>query len=286
MKGFMKRVDLFCYKHPRFGINNLMMIICIANIAVWLFSAMDTTGLLRNYLAFNARDVLYGQIWRLITFVFIPEYTSPFSLLISLYFYYFIGSTLERQWGPGRFTIYYLCGMLLQVIYGLIIYLATGISYSMTANYINLSMFFAFATLYPDNTVLLFFIIPIKMKWLAIVDALFFVYSIFSNLGAGMGLMSFLPLVAILNYFLFCGDILFGSVLPRGRKQRRDTVDFKREVRKIQHEQRNKNYTRKCEVCGRTDTDYPDLEFRYCSRCAGYHCFCQDHINNHIHFTE
>ena len=124
------------------------------------------------------------------------------------------------------------------------------------------------------------------MNWLAIVDALFFVYSIFSNLGAGMGLMSFLPLVAILNYFLFCGDILFGSVLPRGRKQRRDTVDFKREVRKIQHEQRNKNYTRKCEVCGRTDTDYPDLEFRYCSRCAGYHCFCQDHINNHIHFTE
>ena len=282
----MKRVDLFCYKHPRFGVDNLMMIICIANIAVWLFSAMDTTGQLRGLLAFSAHDVLHGQVWRLVTFVFVPEYTSPLSLLISLYFYYFIGSTLERQWGPGRFTIYYLCGMLLQVLYGLIIYLATGISYRMTANYINLSMFFAFATLYPDNVVLLFFIIPIKMKWLAVIDALYFAYSIFSNLGAGMGLMSFLPLIAILNYFLFCGDMLFGSVLPRGRQQRKNTVDFKREVHRIKYEQRNKNYTRKCEVCGRTDTDYPDLEFRYCSRCAGYHCFCQDHINNHIHFTE
>lgn len=282
----MKRVDLFCYKHPRFGINNLMMIICIANIAVWLFSAMDTTGLLVNLLTFSPYHILRGQIWRLVTFVFVPMYSSPFSLLISLYFYYFIGSTLERQWGTGRFTIYYLCGILLQVIYGFIIYLTTGINYGMSANYINLSMFFAFATLYPDNVVLLFFIIPIKMKWLAVIDALYFAYSIFSNLGAGMGLMSFLPLIAILNYFLFCGDMLFGFVLPRGRQQRKNTVDFKREVHRIKYEQRNKNYTRKCEVCGRTDTDYPDLEFRYCSRCAGYHCFCQDHINNHIHFTE
>ena len=282
----MKRVDLFCYKHPRFGINNLMMIICIANIAVWLFSAMDTTGLLVNLLTFSPYHILRGQIWRLVTFVFVPMYSSPFSLLISLYFYYFIGSTLERQWGTGRFTIYYLCGILLQVIYGFIIYLTTGINYGMSANYINLSMFFAFATLYPDNVVLLFFIIPIKMKWLAVLDALYFVYAIFSNLGAGMGLMSFLPLIAILNYFLFCGDMLFGSVLPRGRQQRKNTVDFKREVHRIKYEQRNKNYTRKCEVCGRTDTDYPDLEFRYCSKCAGYHCFCQDHINNHIHFTE
>ena len=282
----MKRVDLFCYKHPRFGINNLMMIICIANIAVWLFSAMDTTGLLVNLLTFSPYHILRGQIWRLVTFAFVPMYSSPFSLLISLYFYYFIGSTLERQWGTGRFTIYYLCGILLQVIYGFIIYLTTGINYGMSANYINLSMFFAFATLYPDNVVLLFFIIPIKMKWLAVIDALYFAYSIFSNLGAGMGLMSFLPLIAILNYFLFCGDMLFGSVLPRGRQQRKNTVDFKREVHRIKYEQRNKNYTRKCEVCGRTDTDYPDLEFRYCSRCAGYHCFCQDHINNHIHFTE
>ncbi len=285
MRGFMKKVDLFCYKHPRFGVNNLMLYIVIGTLAVWLFGAMDTTYTLLNALTFNAAAVLRGQVWRLVTFIFIPE-SSGLWLFLFLYFYYFIGSTLEREWGAGRFTIYYLTGMLMSIIYGFIAYFVTGYSYSMTSNYINLSMFFAFATLFPDNMVLLFFFIPIKMKWLAIIDALYFVYAIISNFAAGMGLMSFLPLVAMLNYFLFCGVELFGSVMPRQRQQRRNTVDFKREVHRIKYETKNKNYMHKCAVCGRTDADYPELEFRYCSRCAGYHCFCQDHINNHVHFTE
>ncbi len=285
MRGFMKKVDLFCYKHPRFGVNNLMLYIVIGTLAVWLFGAMDTTYTLLNALTFNAAAVLRGQVWRLVTFIFIPE-SSGLWLFLFLYFYYFIGSTLEREWGAGRFTIYYLTGMLMSIIYGFIAYFVTGYSYSMTSNYINLSMFFAFATLFPDNMVLLFFFIPIKRKWLAIIDALYFVYAIISNFAAGMGLMSFLPLVAMLNYFLFCGVELFGSVMPRQRQQRRNTVDFKREVHRIKYETKNKNYMHKCAVCGRTDADYPELEFRYCSRCAGYHCFCQDHINNHVHFTE
>lgn len=285
MRGFMKKVDLFCYRHPRFGINNLMIYIVIGTLAVWLFGAMDTTNMLVNSLAFNAAAVLRGQVWRLVTFVFIPQ-TGGLWLFLFLYFYFFVGSTLEREWGAGRFTIYYLTGMLMSIIYGFIIYFVTGVSYSMTANYINLSMFFAFATLFPDNMVLLFFIIPIKMKWLAIIDALYFVYAIIQDFSAGMGLMSFLPLVALLNYFLFCGGELFHSVMPRRRQQRRNTVDFKREVHRIKYETKNKNYMHKCAVCGRTDADHPELEFRYCSRCAGYHCFCQDHINNHVHFTE
>ncbi len=285
MRGFMKRVDLFCYKHPRFGINNLMLFIVFGTLAVWLLGAMDTTNLLEYYLAFDAAAVLRGQVWRIITFVFIPQSSGLF-LILFLYFYYFIGSTLEREWGAGRFTIYYLMGMLLTVIYGFVTYFVTNRSYLMTANYINLSMFFAFATLFPDNRVLLFYFIPIKIKWLAIVDALYFVYAIFEGLGRGQGMMSFLPLVAILNYFLFCGDALFRSAAPRSRAQRQSTINFKRAARKINYEQKTKGYTRKCAVCGRTDTDYPDLEFRYCSRCKGVHCFCQDHINNHIHFTE
>ncbi len=285
MRGFMKRVDLFCYKHPRFGINNLMLYIVFGTLAVWLLGAMDRTNLLESYLAFDAAAVLHGQVWRIVTFVLIPE-SGGIWLLLFLYFYYFIGSTLEREWGSGRFTIYYLMGMLLTVVYGFVTYFVTGRSYLMTANYINLSMFFAFATLFPDNRVLLFYFIPIKIKWLAIVDALYFVYAIFEGLGRGQGMMSFLPLVAILNYFLFCGDTLFRSVAPRSREQRQSTINFKRAARKINYEQKTRGYTRKCAVCGRTDTDYPELEFRYCSRCKGVHCFCQDHINNHVHFTE
>ena len=285
MRGFMKRVDLFCYKHPRFGINNLMLYIVFGTLAVWLLGAMDRTNLLESYLAFDAAAVLHGQVWRIVTFVLIPE-SGGIWLLLFLYFYYFIGSTLEREWGSGRFTIYYLMGMLLTVVYGFVTYFVTGRSYLMTANYINLSMFFAFATLFPDNRVLLFYFIPIKIKWLAIVDALYFVYAIFEGLGRGQGMMSFLPLVAILNYFLFCGNTLFRSVAPRSREQRQSTINFKRAARKINYEQKTRGYTRKCAVCGRTDTDYPELEFRYCSRCKGVHCFCQDHINNHVHFTE
>ena len=285
MRSFMKRVDLFCYKHPRFGINNFMLYVVFGTLAVWLLGAMDTTNMLYYYLTFDANAVLHGQVWRIITFIFIPQ-SSGLWLLLFLYFYYFIGSTLEREWGPGRFTIYYLMGMLLTVIYGFVTYFVTGRSYFMTSNYINLSMFFAFATLFPDNRVLVFYIIPIKIKWLALADALYFVYAIFSDLGRGMGMMSFLPLVAILNYFLFCGDDLFRGVMPRGRQRRAKTVNFQREVRKIKYEQKHAGYTRKCAVCGRTDADYPDLEFRYCSRCVGVHCFCQDHINNHVHFTE
>lgn len=285
MRGFMKRVDLFCYKHPRFGIRNLMLFIVIGTLIVWLFSAMDTTRLFTSFLTFNPEAVLHGQVWRLITFVFIPQ-SSGIWLLLFLYFYYFIGSTLEREWGSGRFTIYYLMGILLTVIYGFIVYFVTGRPFTLTSNYINLSMFFAFATLYPEQRVLVFYIIPVKIKWLAIVDALYFLYDIFTMLGAGYGMISFLPLVAVLNYFIFCGDTLFRAVRPMSRKQRESTINFKRAAQQIRHEQRTRGYTRKCEVCGRTDTDYPDLEFRYCSRCKGVHCFCQDHINNHVHFTE
>lgn len=284
MRSLMKKIDLFCYRHPKFGIPKLMLIIVFGNLAVWLLSAMDTTGLISYYLRFSAAGVLKGQLWRLVTFVFIPE-SGGLWLFVMLYFYYFIGNALENEWGTGRFTIYYLMGMALTVIYGFVSYFVTGRDLGLSASYINLSMFFAFATLYPDVQVLLFFIIPLKVKWLAFANAGLFAYEIFSMLGRGYGMMAFLPLVAVLNYFIFCGDWLFSMVIPRSREQRKNTVDFKREVQQIKYQQKNAGYTRKCEVCGRTDTEYPDLEFRYCSRCAGYHCFCRDHINNHNHFT-
>jgi hypothetical protein len=281
----MSRIDLFCYRHPRFGVHNLMLYIVIGNAVAWLFSAMDTTGLLINGLAFSADAIMHGEVWRLVTFILVPQ-GGGFFFLLMLYFYYFIGSTLEREWGTGRFTIYYLAGMLLTIAYGLITYFVTGLSYSLSASYINLSMFFAFATLFPETQVLLFFIIPIKIKWLAIIDAAYFAYEIIAMLGSGYGMMSFLPLVAILNYFIFCGDWLFDLLRPERIRQKSKTINFRRAAAKANKEMRNKPYNYKCSVCGKTDVSDPDLEFRYCSRCAGYHCFCQDHINNHIHFSE
>ena len=236
-------------------------------------------------------DILRGEVWRLVTFIIIPPGTGILTL-VAFYFYYFIGSTLERQWGAGKFTIYFFTGVVLTIVYGFVIYFATGADlllsygYPVSAHYIYLSMFFTFATLYPDMQVLLFFIIPIKMKWLAIVDAAFFLYSVVTSPFP----IDLLPVVAVLNYLIFCGGWLVDAARRlfggKTRQQRQNTVNFQSEVRRMQQEQRQKTYTRRCEVCGRTDTDYPDLEFRYCSKCAGYRCYCIDHINNHAHITE
>lgn len=280
MKWFSRKVDMFCYKHPRFGINNLMLYVVIGNVIVWLFSLMDTTGMLVNMLCFSPYHILHGQVWRLLTFALIPNSTG-FLALIFFYFYYFIGRTLEDRWGTARFNLYFFTGIILTVVYGFVLYFTTGNNYGIGAEYIYMSMFFSFAAMFPDMQVLLFFIIPIKMKWLAIVDAVYFIIGIVQTPFP----LNLLPIVAVLNFLLFCGDSLL-DVFRRGTRRKKGAVNFKREVHRIQYEQKVKPYNRRCEVCGRTDTDYPDLEFRYCSRCQGYHCFCIDHINAHQHFSE
>jgi hypothetical protein len=283
MKSLNKLIDRFCYKHPRFGIPNLMLYVVIGSAIVWLFSLFQP--MILSYLIFSPYHILHGEIWRLVTFIIYPVSTG-YLAVIAFYFYYMVGTTLERQWGPGKFTIYFFSGILLTILYCFFVYFVFHFNLGASASYIYLSMFFAFATLYPDMQVLLFFIIPIKMKWLGIVDALFFLYEIVANLATGNVLYALLPVIALLNYLIFCGEWLISYLKPASRRQRQNTVNFRNEVRRIQYEQQTKPYTRKCEVCGRTDTEFPDLEFRYCSRCAGYHCFCIDHINQHRHFTE
>jgi membrane associated rhomboid family serine protease len=286
MKKLMDKIDRYCILHPNFGVKNLILYIVVGNLVVWLFSLMDTTQLLTDYLAFDAAAVFTkGQVWRLLTFVIVPSSTS-FWTLFALYFYYWIGSALEKYWGKGKFTIYYLIGVVLTVVFGILVWLITDMSTGLTASYVNLSMFFAFATLFPDVVVLLFFIIPIKIKWLAIVDAVFFVGAVISMFSHSYGLLSLLPVVAILNYLLFCGDWLFDYLRPERVRRRRNVIDYKKAAKKYNKQQASKPYNHKCEVCGRTDADYPDLEFRFCSRCEGYHCFCIDHINNHVHFKQ
>ncbi|MGM9541908.1 MAG: hypothetical protein ACI3VD_04420 [Candidatus Limivicinus sp.] len=277
MRNPMNRIERFCYEHPNFGIKNLMMYISIANVAFWVLGAINRPFL--SYLSFDAAAILHGQVWRLVTFMLYPPSTGLLAF-IAFYFYYWIGSTLEQYWGSGQFTIYFFSGVILTILYGFLIYFITGSNVRLDSQYIYLSMFFSFAALFPDMQVLFMYIIPIKMKYLAIVDAVFFALAVITNPFP----VNLLPIVAVLNFFLFCGGDLLSHVRPN--RTSRSTVNFRKESRRIRREQQSKLYTHKCAVCGRTDVDYPNLEFRYCSRCQGYHCFCIDHINNHIHFTE
>ena len=281
MKKLNKRIDMFCYRHPRFGVPNLMLYIVGISLIVWLLSIMDTSRTLLSFFEFSPTKILKGEVWRLITFIFVPQSLSFWELLF-FYFYYWIGNVLEKEWGTPRFNIFIISGVLLTAIYGFVIYFVTKQSIAVSTYYIYLSMFFSFATLFPDVQVLLFFIIPVKVKWLAYIDAAVFVFAMITTPFP----FNLLPLVAVLNYLVFFGDDLISALRSNKARYSKTTVNFNREKQKIKYEQKNADYTRKCAVCGRTDTDYPGLEFRYCSRCAGYHCFCQDHINNHIHFTE
>lgn len=292
LKSLIKAIDMFCYRHPRFGIPNLMLYVVAGNIIVFLFSAMDTTGTLTQLLRFNPYYIVNGQVWRLITFIFVSYNTDMLYLAITLYFYYFVGSTLEREWGTGKFTIYYLFGIILTILYGFIIWFSRGAGdayASVSVKYINLSLFLAFGTMLPDTRIMLFFFIPVKVKWLALLSGAVFIFDIFrATFPVNMFPENLLPVVAILNYFLFCGGYLIDYLRPyigsgRGRNR---PINYKKAAKKIQREMKDAPYTRKCAVCGKTDTENPEMEFRFCSRCEGYHCFCLDHINNHVHFTE
>ena len=246
MKDPMRAVDRFLYKHPNFGIPGLARYIAIGSGAAWVIGLINSV--LYSYLAFSAAAVMHGQVWRLVSFMLMP-YDTSFLGVISILFYYWIGTTLEQYWGSGKFTIYVLINMLLTILSGFVLHFV-GYSISLTPTYLYLAMFFAFAVYFPDVQVLFMMIIPI---------------------------------VAILGFLLFCGGELLSRIPKRASAQ---TINFRRESERIRREQREMLYHHKCAVCGRTDTEYPELQFRYCSRCAGYHCFCEDHINNHVHFTE
>ena len=209
----------------------------------------------------------------------------PFWLIVALYFYYWIGSSLEREWGTARFTLYYLSGALLTVLGVVIVSLITGNHYLTIygTGYVNLSMFLAFAVLFPDVQVLLFFIIPVKMKWLAYIDVGLFAAGIIRAILVRNWGGVILPVMALLNFLIFAWPTLHGWAQRQQYQHSRQAVNFKKAVHQQQKQQ---GYHHKCAVCGRTDTDYPDLQFRYCSKCVGYHCFCQDHIFSHVHFTE
>ena len=267
-----------------------MKYIVIGNILVFILDSFSTGGVgaASALLSFNPSAILQGQVWRIVTFIFVPYVsgrgmTGFFWLAVMLYFYYFIGTTLEREWGAAKFTVFYGFGVLLNILVGFLVGGAT-------MHYVNLSMFFAFATLFPDMQVLFFFIIPMKIKWLAWLDAAFFLWTILRMLFTGYPLLALLPVVAILNYLLFfasdIGDTLSYWTGRLGKKTGRGSgpkvINFNRARTKTKPGAKEA-FLHKCAVCGKTDVSDPDMEFRYCSRCNGYYCYCADHINNHIH---
>ena len=271
-------IDRFCAKHPRFGISNLMLYIVIGQVAVFILD-LFFRGMLSSYwLPFSRDLILHGQVWRLVTFIFLPSDSgNPFFLLLGCYFYYWIGTMLEREWGTARFTLFYLSGVVLSVLSGMIL----GIT---DIYYINLSIFLVIATLYGEMQVLLFFVIPIKMKWMALIDEALIMVAVIQNLMYGSWVGALLPLASFVNYFIFTWPFWGAKLGVLRRRADPKVVNFKRVQKQAQKQAKaTGGYRHKCAVCGITDADDPNMEFRYCSKCDGYYCYCMNHINNHVH---
>ena len=298
MGNLKRNANRFLFKHRSKGIPNLMLYIGIGNLVVFLISLFNQN--IGELLRFDAARILSGQVWRLVTYPFTMISARSFLLfeLIALYFYYWIGKVLENAWGTLKLNLYYFSGLLLMDLAGILLYVFASLPMAVSASYINMSLFLAVATLIPDQKVFLFMIIPIKMRWLALVDIALTAYGIFDAVRTyaafgGVWLMLIVfgtaPLIALLNYFLFFGRDVKNLFVPRRTYQQPPKHPEPKAApnpnwaNNYRGPSGQRPYRHKCTVCGRTDTDCPDLEFRYCSKCAGYFCYCIDHINNHTH---
>ena len=286
LKKLNNAIDRFCILHPNFGIANLMLYVVIGNVAVYLLD-LFSGGTLSAALYFSPALVLNGEIWRIFTFILVPS-GGGLLFFFYCYFTYSMGMTLERQWGTAKFTCYYLGGALLTVVGAFVVSLLSRVSVPVySASEVTFAMFLAFAILIPDATFLLFPLpIPIRAKYIAYFDLAYFAVLIVLPITRGAWYGCIVPLMALLNVAVMIWPELC-SFLHIEQTRSRQAAHFHNATANAKREAQQANSgVRKCAVCGRTNLTNPELEFRYCSRCAGYHCFCSDHIFSQVHFTE
>ena len=197
----MNLMDKVERKLYRLQIRPFFRYLIFAMAGVYLLQMFFPTFSLIGLLSLYMPAVYRGQLWRVLTFLIVPPINSPLFVLLTMYFYYFIGTALENRWGARRVLLYYAIGALGAILAALLTQIGTNM-------YLYLSMFFAFAILNPENQVLLFFVIPVKMKWLAIINAAFYVYAFLIGSWAERIALLF----SILNIILFFGGDIINLV--------------------------------------------------------------------------
>ena len=272
-------------KFGRYAIHNLTkyMIGCYAIGYILLYAGNLFGFSITGYLTLSPYHILHGQIWRIVSWLLIPPPTSNLVfVLIMLLFYYSLGETLERTWGAFRYNVYILGGVLFTVIGAFLLYFMMGanpflsMAYSMAFStyYINLSIFLAFAANYPDMQVLFMMIIPMKMKWLAVLDIAYLLYDMVKG---GWGIRTVI-LASLLNFIIyFLSTRNYQRISPK-------EIHRKQQFQRAVHPKMAPGVTKhKGAVYGRTEKDGDDLEFRFCSKCNGNYEYCQDHLFTHKH---
>ena len=267
------------------------------------------------YMTLNPYAIVHGQIWRIVSWLLIPPQTSNlFFVAIMLFFYYSIGTSLERVWGTWRYNVFIFTGILLTVAAAFVwmgyAYLTGALSQIAAQNYfgyyslafstyyINMGIFFAYALTFPDAIVLMFFIIPVKVKWLGLLDLAYLVYEfIISTTATRFAILATFLNIGLL-YWRFKAPVRMRGGFGKGGMQdmfRNGAPPFGKAgtgrgraggPRPGRSAGSAGRVIHRCAICGRTQADNPDLEFRYCSKCEGGQEYCQDHLFTHVHVKE
>lgn len=282
----------------KYAVSNLSLVIIMCYGFGYLLQYVNASFL--NYLTLNPYAICHGQIWRLVTWVLVPPDTSNILfIVIAMMFYYSIGTSLERVWGTYTYNVYIWLGIGITIIGAFVVmavsYILAGtagisltgesaaayfaaISRYFSTYYVNMSIFLAYALTFPDAVVLLWFIIPVKVKWLGVLYGVLLAWDFVSTAMRGGWFVCVAMAASLANFLIFwlrSGKMRRFS--PRERKRRADFTDASK-MRPKAGQARHR-----CAICGRTELDDPTLEFRYCSRCEGNYEFCQDHLFRHQH---
>lgn len=283
----MKFFSKLQQKYGHYGIPNLMRYIIVIRVVGAVIGILSPM-FYYYYLALDIGAVLQGEVWRLVTFLLAPyDFGSIIDILfffIEISLYNSIGNALENTWGTFVFNLYIFSGMLFNILAAVIMYITLGWGYyPVGLEYIYQSMFLAFAVLYPDIQFMLYFAIPIKAKWLAWFYAAIMGWDVFSNIKNGILTGNHIYTAYAVAIVISMGNFLiyfFGmrNAAKLSPKQRRRRNTFKNQVR-----QSNGIVKHKCAICGRTDEDGENLEFRFCSKCQGNYEYCNEHLFTHEH---
>ena len=292
MNNFLNEMER---KFGRYAISNLTLYIIVLYVIGYLIELIPNGETIQYFLTLNPYLILHGQIWRLVSWVLIPPTDLSIWLFITLYLYYFIGTSMERTVGVFRYNVFIFGGMLFMIIAAFVSYAwvvatcGSGGEQAIAANmmyysgffstyYVQQMVFLSFAISYPEVQLLLMFIIPVKVKYLGIFYA---AYMVFEAIGTGI-IAGYFPVIIVI-VFQFVNLALFYISTGRAHNLRPSEAHRRKEF-KQNVKMAPKGITRhKCAVCGRSETDDPNLEFRFCSKCNGNYEYCQDHLFTHQH---
>lgn len=297
-ENFLNRMER---RFGRYAIPNLTLWICVLQAVGFVLSQVHAGAYetLADALSLDMNAVFHGQVWRIVTFLMVPTDNNAIFFLIMIFFYYSIGKSLEYTLGEFRYNFYIFSGVIFTILGNIaayfIILAVTGESYPVTGTveYLLMSLFLAYAFLYPDERVLLYFIIPIKVKWLAYVyyvivglEMLQYIRAAVTASPAYWGYVISM-VFSLMNFFLFY--YWTRQAVRPDRAQRKRQREFKRKMNSFGGPDTGRYETpqgiakHRCAVCGATELDHPDYQFRFCSKCNGNYEYCQDHLFNHKH---